>query len=54
MILALDSHFVHQARALEKTDGNPLDEVRMLSNSVMNNGGVMSADKISRRLCHEC
>ena len=45
MVLALDSHFVHRARAMEKKDGNPLNEVRMLSNSIMNNGSVMCADK---------
>jgi len=45
MLLALDSHFVHRARAVEKKDGNPLNEVRMLSGSIMNNGNVMSADK---------
>jgi len=45
MVLSLDSHFVHRARAMEKKDGNPLNEVRMLSNSIMNNRGVMGADK---------
>src|SRR3989442_1810786 len=37
MVLALDSYFVHRARAIEKKDGNPLNEVRMLCNSMMNN-----------------
>jgi len=45
MVLALDSHFVHRARAIEKKDGNPLNEVRMLSNSIMNNDSVVCADK---------
>jgi len=30
MILVLDNHFVHRARAIEKKDGNPLNEVKML------------------------
>jgi hypothetical protein len=45
MVLTLDCYFVHGARATEKKDGSPLNEVRMLCNSIMNNGDVMSADK---------
>ena len=35
MVLALDSYFVHRTRAIEKKDGNPLNEVRMLCNSIL-------------------
>jgi hypothetical protein len=45
MVLALDSYFVHRTRAIEKKDGNPLNEVRMLCNSMMNNNHMMCADK---------
>ena len=45
MVLALDSYFVHRARAIEKKDGNPLNEVRMLCNSMMSNNDRMCADK---------
>jgi len=45
MVLALDSYFVHRTRAIEKKDGNPLNEVRMLCNSMMNNNNMMCADK---------
>ena len=45
MVLALDSYFVHRARAIEKKDGNPLNEVRMVCNSMMNNNNMMCADK---------
>ena len=45
MVLALESYFVHRARAKEKKDGNPLNEVRMLCHSMMNNRNVMCADK---------
>jgi hypothetical protein len=44
MVLALDSYFLHRARALEKKDGNPLNEVRILCNSMTNNN-KMCADK---------
>jgi hypothetical protein len=35
----------HRARGLEKKDGNPLNEVRILCNSMMNNNDLMCADK---------
>ena len=45
MVLALECYFVHRARVMEKKDGNPLNEVRMLCNSMMNNNNRMCADK---------
>jgi hypothetical protein len=45
MVLALDSHFVHRARAMETKDGNPLNEVRMLCNSMISNNNIMCAEK---------
>jgi hypothetical protein len=45
MVLALDNLFAHRARAKELKDGNPLNEVRMLCNSIMNNNNIMCADK---------
>jgi hypothetical protein len=45
LVLALDSHFVHRGRAIEGKDGNPLNEAKMLCNSIMSNGGTMCADK---------
>jgi hypothetical protein len=45
LVLVLDGFFVHRTRALEKKDGNPLNEVRMLCNSILQNQGVMAADK---------
>lgn len=48
MVLALENHFVHRLRAKELKDGNPLNEVRVLSASLLSNGGVFAADKTIR------
>ena len=45
LVVVLDSFFVHRSRTIEKKDGNPLNEVRMMCNSILQNRGVMSADK---------
>jgi hypothetical protein len=45
LVLVLDNFFVHRARGLEKKDGNPLNEVRMLCNSILQNDGMLAADK---------
>ncbi|MGE0487828.1 MAG: hypothetical protein AB7S38_01300 [Vulcanimicrobiota bacterium] len=44
LVLVLEGCFVHRARAKEKKDGNPLNEVRMLSNSLMA-GSFLEEDK---------
>jgi len=45
MALALDSYFVHRARAIEKKDGNPMNEVRILCNYTINNYCILCEDK---------
>jgi hypothetical protein len=45
LVLALEGAFAHRTRALERKDGNPLNEVRMLSASILQNGGILTADK---------
>ena len=45
LVLVLDMYFCHRTRAMEGKDGNPCNEVRVLSNSIMTNGGIMLADK---------
>lgn len=45
LVLTLEHHFVHRARTLEKKDGNPLNEVRVLAMSLLSNNGLMGVDK---------
>ncbi len=47
MTLVLDRYFVHRLPGAnyEGKDGNPLNEVRILCDSLMNNNGVMRDDK---------
>jgi hypothetical protein len=45
MVLVLDALFMHRGRGQEGKDGNPLNEVRVLSTSILENGGVLAKDK---------
>ena len=45
MVLTLDSYFTHRLRTVEGKDGNPLNEVRVLCASLLENDGVMGSDK---------
>jgi hypothetical protein len=45
MVLVLDHLFVHRLRTIEGKDGNPLNEVRILCDSIMINNSVVGADK---------
>jgi hypothetical protein len=44
LLVVMDSCFVHRTRAVEKKDGNALNEVRVLTESLMGNEGVMGDD----------
>ena len=46
MILVLDRYFVHRLRMGTGKDGNPLNEVEMLSDSLMNNNGILRGNKV--------
>jgi hypothetical protein len=48
MVLILDALFVHRLRTMEGKDGNPLNEVRALCNSMLHHDGIMSADNAIR------
>jgi hypothetical protein len=44
LVIVLEGYFVHRTRGVEKKDGNPLNEVRVMAASMMLNGEVMMAD----------
>jgi hypothetical protein len=46
LALALDRYFVHRIRPVTGKDGNPLNELEIISESLMNNKGVMAASKV--------
>lgn len=48
MVLVLDAFFVHRIWAVEGKDGNPLNEVRVICNSILNNKNIMDADNTIR------
>src|SRR5437870_11386624 len=46
MVLLLDYMFVHRLTGIEGKDGNPLNEVRVLCNSILLNKGKLQVDKL--------
>jgi len=45
MVMALDRWFVHRQRSVEGKDGNALNEVRVLSDSIVGHGGMLVVEK---------
>jgi hypothetical protein len=43
----LDYMFVHRLSGVEGKDGNPLNEVRVLCNSILLNGGKLQVEKLA-------
>jgi hypothetical protein len=46
MALVLDRYFVHRLRSVTGKDGNPLNEVELLSESLMGNDGVLHTGRV--------
>jgi hypothetical protein len=46
MTLVLDRYFVHRLRVVSGKDGNPLNEVELLSDSLLLNGGVFRTNNV--------
>ncbi|MCW2751820.1 MAG: hypothetical protein JWR83_2930 [Aeromicrobium sp.] len=44
LVIVLDSYFMHRLRGVEGKDGNPLNEVRVLRQSMVENGEIVDAD----------
>ena len=46
MTLVLDRYFVHRIRPVAGKDGNPLNEVELMAEALINNNGVFRANKV--------
>lgn len=50
MTLVLDRCFVHRLRMVTGKDSNPLNEVEMICDSLMNNDGVLRANNVIKHI----
>jgi hypothetical protein len=46
LVLVLDRYYVHRLRGVTGKDGNPLNEVELLAESLMNNDGVFRGNNV--------
>jgi hypothetical protein len=48
LVIVLDAYFCHRLRSVEGKDGNPLNEVRLLADSLKEHQGIATADRTIR------
>ncbi|MFC5139767.1 hypothetical protein ACFPK1_16115 [Actinomycetospora rhizophila] len=48
LLLALDRRFVHRIRAASGKDTNPVTELELLAESLLDHGGVLTTNKVIR------
>jgi 2-keto-4-pentenoate hydratase len=53
LLLVLDRYFVHRLRGVTGKDGNPINEVEVLAESLMNNGGVLRTGNVIKLVPEE-
>jgi hypothetical protein len=53
LILALDRYFVHRLRTVTGKDTNPLNEVELLADSLMNNKGILRGNNVVKYVPEE-
>jgi hypothetical protein len=53
LTLVLDRYFVHRVRVVTGKDGNPLNEVELLSESLMNHDGVLRGNNVIKLIPDE-
>jgi len=53
MVLVLDRPFVHRVRMVTGKDGNPLNEVEILCDSLMNNNGILGDSTVIKLVPEE-
>jgi hypothetical protein len=53
LTLVLDRYFVHRVRLVTGNDGNPLNEVELLSDSLISDGGVLRRSNVIKLVPEE-